>query len=345
MNAGNGNSKGLVLAGDHTNWQRMQQQATTLVKSGFLPRTIDTAEKALAVMMTGAELGLAPMASFRLIDVIQGLPTLKPMGMLALIRHSGQLAGMEVTDDGKACTVRMLRVDGSEHTERFGMDDAEKMQTSEWVNNQRRTIPLAQKANWQQQPATMRKWRAISACCRVLFSDVIMGLYTSEEVAAFAGGDFDMRDYIDGESREVVQPQVVPPDVAALAAEVSSKGRAVKVTELPPEAPAADADDPDWFDRALDEAAAEEVEQAAAGELAQDVARASTPATAKQVKMIHTLMGKVLQNGAEEKFRAWLKQTYGTDSTKDLTLAQASEVIDALKRKEEKLAAAETAAQ
>ena len=43
-------------------------------------------------------------------------------------------------------------------------------------------LGLADKDNWRKQPKVMRKWRAVAACARVVFSDVITGLYTPEEM-------------------------------------------------------------------------------------------------------------------------------------------------------------------
>ena len=45
-----------------------------------------------------------------------------------------------------------------------------------------RRIPLAKKHNWRSQPRVMLKWRAVTAACRAVFSDIIGGLYTQEEV-------------------------------------------------------------------------------------------------------------------------------------------------------------------
>ena len=66
------------------NWQVMTQQAEMLVKSGFLPASIKTKEQAVAIILTGQELGLPPMLALRKINVIQGVPTVAPELMLAL---------------------------------------------------------------------------------------------------------------------------------------------------------------------------------------------------------------------------------------------------------------------
>ena len=316
-------SSSLVLASDYdTNWQRMTQQAQTLVKSGFLPRAIDSAEKALAVMLTGQELGLGPMASFRLIDVIQQMPTLKPMGMLALIRSSHQLEQMSITDDGATCTVYMKRVDGSEHTERFGMQEASQLLTTEWANGQKTTIPLKDKANWKQQPATMRKWRAISACCRVLFSDIIMGLYTSEEVAAFTGGYFDIGDYIEGESRPVAEGT----DAASPPAPGSGGNGNVD----------------DWWEQniasqpspvATDAPSSASPAPHAPAPAATTAGTTGDSITDKQEAMIQRLLRQVYPDNDTSKFFAWLTRHYNAPGIAALTKRQAIEVIDMLKKR------------
>jgi hypothetical protein len=122
-------------------------------------------------------------AAFNGINVIQGKPTLSPQLMLALIRRSGQLELLDIADDGSKCTVTMKRKgDSAPHTESFSAEDAARMKTTEWVNGEKKTIALAQKYNWQSMPVIMRKWRAVSACARIVFPDVIIGFYTPEEI-------------------------------------------------------------------------------------------------------------------------------------------------------------------
>jgi hypothetical protein len=121
-------------------------------------------------MLKGLEIGLEPIAAMDLIDVIQGKPTLKPQGMLSLVYGSGQLSDISITDDGNCCTVKMKRSTMSVHIETFSAADAAAM-------------GLANKPNWTKQPSVMRKWRAISAACRVVFPDIIQGMYIPEELS------------------------------------------------------------------------------------------------------------------------------------------------------------------
>ena len=152
-------------------WKVILEQANMLVKTGFLPASIKTPEQALAIILLGKELGIGTMQSFQGINVIQGKPTIAPQLMLALIHQSGNLDGLEMGDDpvNKVYTVTMKRKGLKPHTETFSMEDAKKLN-------------LMNKPNWINQPATMRKWRCVAACARVVFPDVTLGFYTPDEI-------------------------------------------------------------------------------------------------------------------------------------------------------------------
>lgn len=139
------------------------------------------------VMLKGVELGLEPMAALASIDLIQGMPTLDPQGMLALINRSGELEDIQITASDDSCTIVMKRKGRSPHTEVFNLDDADK-------------LGLKNKDNWKKQPRVMLKWRCVAACARVVFPDVIQGLYTQEEL----GADVDITE--DGRMKVVAPP-------------------------------------------------------------------------------------------------------------------------------------------
>jgi hypothetical protein len=125
---------------------------------------------AFMAMLKGMEVGLEPMAAMNVINIIQGNPTLSPQGMLALIHASGELEDIEIYSEplGARCTMR--RKGKSPHSVDFSIQDAKAM-------------GLDEKDNWKKQPAVMLQWRAVAACARVVFPDVIQGMYTPEEMA------------------------------------------------------------------------------------------------------------------------------------------------------------------
>ncbi|HEX2926106.1 MAG TPA: hypothetical protein VHP38_07605, partial [Ruminiclostridium sp.] len=60
-----------------------------------------------------------------------------------------------------------------EYSFKFSLDDAKK-------------AGLLDKQIWRQYTKTMLKWRAVSGCARVVFSDIIGGLYTPEEIISIS---------------------------------------------------------------------------------------------------------------------------------------------------------------
>jgi hypothetical protein len=159
-----------TITPSETEYAVIREQAASLVKTGFLPAAIKTPEQALAIILTGRELGIPAMAALNTINVIQGKPTVSPQLMLALIERSGQLDDIRIDSDDVEVTVMMKRKGRTPHTEAFGWEQAKAMQ-------------LATKDNYRKQAFVMFKWRAVSACARVVFPDVILGLYTHEEMS------------------------------------------------------------------------------------------------------------------------------------------------------------------
>lgn len=188
-------------------WQEMREQASVLVQSGFLPNSIKRPEQALAIMTMANELQIGIWAGFNGINVIQGKPTISPQLMLALINRSGELEELTIKGDDKSCSVTMKRKGRSAHTETFTMEDAARMRTKD---RDGKVIPLSQKYNWRTMPAVMLKWRAVSACARVVFSDVIIGFYTPEEINPDLEVDAETGEIINENGRQSVEPPAEP---------------------------------------------------------------------------------------------------------------------------------------
>src|SRR5437016_4629083 len=87
------------------NWDLMTKQASVLIKSGFLPKAVKTAEQAIAIMMMGDALNIAHIVALNTINVIAGKPTVPPQLMLALVRRSGQLESFKVYDENDTAIV------------------------------------------------------------------------------------------------------------------------------------------------------------------------------------------------------------------------------------------------
>lgn len=160
---------------NESEWTVLTSQAQMLVRSGFLPQSIKSPEQAVAIILQGRELGIGTMAALQTINVIQGKPTVSPQFMLALINRSGQLEDMKMEANSKEAICMMKRKGRHSHTVKFGEQQA-------------KDLGLFGKDNYKKQPATMFQWRAVAMCARVVFPDVILGLYTPDEM----GADIDL---------------------------------------------------------------------------------------------------------------------------------------------------------
>lgn len=160
-------AQGLVAQGGE--WEALKEQALALIKSGFFPRSVNTPEKVIAVMLAGRELGLPPMQSIRAISIVDGKPTLSAETMLALAYQRVPGLKVEVKSSNEGATVIGSRPGGPTVTVSFSKADAT-------------AAGLLGKDNWRKYPAAMFRARAISAWCRVVTPDAILGCYTPEEL-------------------------------------------------------------------------------------------------------------------------------------------------------------------
>lgn len=145
------------------------------------------------IIFKGLEMGFEPMAALESIDLINGKPTLDPVGMGAIVQASGLLEDIQfITETDTVSEIMMKRVGQSPYTRIFTIEDARRMVTTEWVNNVKQTIPLTEKGNWKAMPSILLKCRNLSQMYRYLFGDVI-NLYTPEELGASVSVDGDGR--------------------------------------------------------------------------------------------------------------------------------------------------------
>jgi hypothetical protein len=130
-----------------------------------------TPEDAFVALMLGIELGFKPMSALQHISVIQGKPSLDGKGMLAVIHASGQLKEMKIEGDDKKCTITMTRVNGVSHTSSYTIEEAKSAGL------------VKDGGGWVKYPARMLEWRCVAFCARIVFADIIGGVYTPEEIS------------------------------------------------------------------------------------------------------------------------------------------------------------------
>jgi hypothetical protein len=154
------------------------QIATSLVGTSFVPEAFrNKPGEATAAILSGAEVGLSPMASLRSFDIIQGTAAPRAGTLRAVVQAKGHDMWVEESTDTRAIVAG----------QRAGSN---KVQKSTWTMDRAKRLKLAGKSNWQNQPQAMLIARATSECARLIASDAILGIpYSSEEIAD--GVDFD----------------------------------------------------------------------------------------------------------------------------------------------------------
>lgn len=185
--------------------------ATAFTKAGMCPQGIDTQEKALVVIMAGAEIGMAPFQAMQSFALINGRPTLWGDGMLAIVRRFGVKVSERIEGDGDAMKAVCIvtRSDTGETIERgFSVDDAKAAKL--WGKTGRDGKPTP----WVTYPKRMLQMRARAWALRDGCADMLRGMKMAEEVqdytevisdepAPVEGGEenvIDGKGYIGGEA-------------------------------------------------------------------------------------------------------------------------------------------------
>jgi hypothetical protein len=164
-------TQALALFPSETEFNIMRQQAGIIVGSGFLPKAINTPEKALALMLKGRELGIPPMMSIEHIHIVDGKPGISAQLMLAQVFRIIPTAEVEFP----VYTAERVVVKGRRNA-KAGWTEVE------WTLAQAKH--LSGKDNWRNYPRSMLRSRAISELCKAIFPDAVAGMYTPEELGA-----------------------------------------------------------------------------------------------------------------------------------------------------------------
>lgn len=156
--------------------QVVERLAQMISRSQMLrSRTTDPQERsaeAIYIMLLGRELGLSPLASLQNINLINGKPVVSGQALLGIMRQRG--LEVEVPDPAGVTDAATVRV------RRPGRDWVSYSYTREMA---RKAELLNKPGNmWNKYPAEMLIWRAVSTASRMAASDLMLGLYTVEEI-------------------------------------------------------------------------------------------------------------------------------------------------------------------
>ncbi len=162
-----------------------------LVKTGFLPQSVQTPGQAMAIAAYGQELGFPLMSSFRLIHLIKMKPSIASEGMLAkFYQRGGSVDWLETTNE--KCVAIFTRKNGNPFKSTFEIADAKR-------------AGLLSKDNWKNWPKAMLIARCVSQGIRATDPECVNGLHTPDEMGAV--------EHIDGTVIDVEAEPTVHKDV------------------------------------------------------------------------------------------------------------------------------------
>ena len=177
-----------VYADSSSAFTLMVKQADVLVQSRIIPRAYQGKHyDIIAAGLAGQSFGWDIMTSMRNYHVIEGSASLRPEAMLGLVRQHGHSVSVSTFDgvrDNQPCRIAKAvghrKDNGDEHIAEFTTLDAKR-------------AGLAGKTNWKNYEDAMLTWRSVSALCRVLFPDVVLGAgYVPEELGAIVNETGEM---------------------------------------------------------------------------------------------------------------------------------------------------------
>ncbi len=183
-----------------------------VVKAGMTPYGMDTPEKCLIAVMSGAEVGLPPMQSVQNIAVINNRPCMWGDALIGVVRASGFCLYVKEWfegdgDDLIAFCETQRKGEENSVTETFSVKDAIKAglwQTEAVVTRRGKGGSTYEKENdspWYKHPKRMLKMRARAFCLRDVYADVLKGLQVREEIE-------DYQDYRGPTNAKDVTPSI-----------------------------------------------------------------------------------------------------------------------------------------
>lgn len=167
-----------VPAGDLTKlgqWAQDARQAhavaISLAGTAFVSREFkDQPQLVTAAILTGQEIGLEPMAALRSIDIISGTPAMRAHALRGLVQSRGHDVWVEESTETRAIVKGQRK--GSQH-----------VQESRWTIDRAQKLGLTGRDQWKKQPQAMLIARATAEVCRLVASDVLLGMpYAVEEL-------------------------------------------------------------------------------------------------------------------------------------------------------------------
>jgi hypothetical protein len=143
-----------------------------VASSALLPPDLrNRLEDVFVIVVSGHELGLAPMQALRSIHVIQGKPVMSAELMVALVKRNRDVCEYFTLVDSTPLLATYA-------TKRAGEPEPTRMT---YTIEEARAARLADKDNWKKHTAAMLRARCSAALARAVYPDLVLGVYETDE--------------------------------------------------------------------------------------------------------------------------------------------------------------------
>lgn len=154
------------------NFRDIERVAGTLYKSGLFNH-LGNVTQAVAVIEFGREIGIQPMQSLQSMAVIKGKIAMTSQLMLALVKKQG--CDVEIIKQtNEECVINFIR-DDKKNKVTFTFEEAKQLGAA---SDGKGGI----KDNYKKQPANMLFWRVVSKGIRYYAPDLLLKVYSIEEL-------------------------------------------------------------------------------------------------------------------------------------------------------------------
>ena len=129
-------------------------------------------EAVLTTILLGRELGLSTMAALRSVHIVKGKHVLSADVMVALVLSSGLAEYFEMLESTPTSSTWVTKRRGGR-----------KEQSLTYTREQAETAGFTKNSSWQKFPVQMCRKQAKAELARLVYPDLLAGLYTADELA------------------------------------------------------------------------------------------------------------------------------------------------------------------
>lgn len=148
-------------------------------------KDIRTPAQAIMLFQLGRKFGLSAVDSLRMIHMIEGKPCMSAQLIVGIVQKSGMAEYFEIEalENTHATWVTKRRGARREVRWTFSVDDAKSAKLGGFGSKDALANGFKPDSNWAKHPKVMCMWRAAVFLARAVYTDLVGGLYTPDEIS------------------------------------------------------------------------------------------------------------------------------------------------------------------